>query len=318
MPDTTTPPPDQYAIRVIVPTDTPSGPGADPIEHRVGPIDTHAAAARLAWVYSTQYVDLAVPGTQWDVVPYDSTITHADPYPTLDVDQLADLIHEDTGPGGEYGAPGVYDRLVAAYGRQGHAAYQQAAHLLDQREAQSDAARAARVAPYRDLIRRRAGSTVSLITDPIIEQAGELLADIVRAGERHGVTLDDWAGATSQPAACLDVLTRRWYGDASVSRQKCVDLLDVFRARLDEAGYPSTLRAENYCVELRDAPPGERWPLRLLIDSQGWSVQRAVPHLTFGLAAYVFAPPDERGARAVADAVGEIMRGERSMPGGLT
>lgn len=307
----------QWAVQVTLPTghlDAP--PDIDPVR-RIGPYDHRTAAQHIAAALSLQLTGSAPAGTTVDVVNYDPARPHIDPDVPRDVTGLAMAISaEPDRPGGGWGFPDLYDILSATVGSDtAGKLWSDACSYLDTlaEGAEVERQRDEHLALFRALVRRAAARwRASLVTEPVVEEAGELLADLWDMLEARGVLATDLEVDLAD--AMLDGVTAKLRRSRPDTAEKAAPLLTAFAARMTELGQPTTHDPGLIDVDLPHLPTTPvRYPLVVSLSySGGWDMFAR----TGGRSPVVMicAPFTVDGARAVADLAAAVNRGELGNP----
>ncbi|MQA14681.1 MAG: hypothetical protein GEV09_11055 [Pseudonocardiaceae bacterium] len=157
-------------------------------------------------------------------------------------------------------------------------------------------------------VEQAAAGLAGLYTEPVLDQAAALLADLYAAGDRHGVAPSEWGGVTHLPQACVMVAHPRYRDTAPQTGEQAAALLDELAAALTARGVPAT-RDGLQVTLARDCAAGLSITI---VHRSGWALISGAAHS--GPVITIYATHDADGAAAVADAVIAVARGQRLDP----
>jgi hypothetical protein len=169
--------------------------------------------------------------------------------------------------------------------------------------------------PAREAVEKAALHLRSLYTEPALNAAAALLADLYAAGVKHGISSLDWDAVTSLPDACLSVT--RYQDSIPKTSANAVTLLDQLVDAFRVKGIDARRDVLNVLVPRHARSPkwGPAGTLSLAVTlniDHGWGFVLA-PARTSPVIS-VIGPHDVAGAEAVAELAWQIVTSVRPNP----
>lgn len=170
----------------------------------------------------------------------------------------------------------------------------------------------------RELVIAAAGRLVGVYTEPALDAAAGVLADVHAAGARHGIDPTVWAHTGNMPMACLLAVTSGYRSSIPQTSDEAVALLDEVAEALAGCGVPAS--RDVLRVMLPDIPGGSPTSgpagarvvaVTITIDA-GWALVAVRDGLSPVVS--VAAPHDVAGAQAVARTALAIAAGDAPDP----
>jgi hypothetical protein len=329
----TTPDNTRYTVIVTLPTGPDAPEGLDPVR-RVGPYNHKHSAETAIAAFGMMVASSAPTGTTFELVAYDKSLPHLDPYPPTSPYELAEAIRVMPSGDGGWTFPDLYARLSAGHGAErASKAWRLACAYLDAEEL--DAKEAATEDEQREaaeqererlaLLRRRvdrlatvtfAGWYAAPCRDLAVRLADAMLTAAAKV--HPGATLDEFDNVTGIVTGCFDVastLLGRRRAEA-LPAGRAAELLDLLVVELAARHIAADRRG--YTVVLRDRPGPvmSRWRYPLLValhSDPAWDIMRDVPSGPTR-AAHLYSTFDDEGVRGVADLIAECAAGNAPDP----